>query len=197
MELPARQERYVETLESGAPLAVYADEPLEDPDGTLRVGTRPMHLPLKEMPAPETLEAELEEHVARISELRATGGSAEEIRWLTMLSKRTAMRARTARELQGQTHQTFELQAFAIGEEIALVAMPGEPFAETGLEVKRNSPFKYTLFSGYSNIGWLYVPTADAYALGGYEVEWGTPFGPGAAGMVVEESLALLRELAG
>jgi hypothetical protein len=185
----------VETLESGAPLAVYADEPIEDPDGTLRVGTRPMHLPLKEMPAPEALEAELEKHVARISQLRATGGSAEEVRWVTMLSKRTAMRARTARELRGQTHQTFELQAFAIGKEIALIALPGEPFAETGLEVKRNSPFKYTLFSGYSNIGWLYIPTPEAYGLGGYEVEWGTPFGPGASSVVVEESLALLREL--
>jgi hypothetical protein len=156
-----------------------------------------MHLPLKEMPAPESLEAELEEHVARMSELRAAGGREEEIRRVTMLSKRTAMRARTARELLGQTHQTFELQAIAIGDEIALVALPGEPFAETGLEVKRNSPYKHTLFSGYSNIGWLYIPTPQAYALGGYEVEWGTPFGPGAAGVVVEESLALLRELAG
>jgi hypothetical protein len=186
MELPARQERYLETLESGAPLAVYADEPLADPDPTLRVGTRPMHLPLKDLPAPEALEAELEENLARLNELRDAGASDEEIRWQTMLCKRTNMRAATARRLQGQTHQTFELQAFAIGAEIALVAMPGEPFVETGLEVKRNSPFKHTLFSGYSNVGRMYIPTAEAFALGGYEAEWATPFSPDAAGDVAD-----------
>ena len=196
MELPPRTERYVETLESGAPLAVYAEEPVEDPDATLRVGTRPMHLPLKQLPEPELVEAELKEHLARLNELRATDASAGEIRWQTMLSKRAAMRARTARDLHGQTHQTFELQAFTIGDEIALVCTPGEPFAEIGLKVKQDSPFKHTLFSGYSNVGWLYIPMPDAYPQGGYEVEWATPFGPGAAEVVVEEGLALLNELA-
>jgi hypothetical protein len=62
--------------------------------------------------------------------------------------------------------------------------------------VKRASPFKHTLFSGYSNVGWAYVPTADQYALGGYEVEV-TPFAPAAAEQIVDESLALLGELAG
>jgi hypothetical protein len=34
----------------------------------------------------------------------------------------------------------------------------------------------------------------DAYPLGGYEVEI-TPFSPDAAGLIVDQSLALLREL--
>ena len=106
------------------------------------------------------------------------------------------MRAMTARELEGQTHQIFELQAFAIGDEIALICTPGEPFAEIGLKVKQDSPFKHTLFSGYSNVGWLYIPMPDAYPKGGYEVEWATPFGPGAAEVVMAESLVLLNELA-
>ena len=32
--------------------------------------------------------------------------------------------------------------------EIALVAMPGEPFVEIGLAVKQQSPFRHTFFSG-------------------------------------------------
>lgn len=196
MELPPRKERYVETMESGAPLAVYAGEPVDEPDAALRVGTRSMDLPLKELPAPEeALESELEEHIARLNELRATGGSKDEIRRKTMLSKRAAMRANQARELQGQTHRTFELQAFTVGRDIALVAMPGEPFVEIGLGVKRDSPFEHTLFSGYSNVGWAYIPMPDAYPLGGYEVEI-TPFSPEAAGQIIGESLALLRDLA-
>jgi hypothetical protein len=196
IELPRRQERYLETLESGAPLAVYADEPLPDADRTLRVATRPLQLPLKEMPAPEALEAELEEHLVRLNELRATGGEHEAIRWETMLCKRLASQAANARLFQGQTHSTLELQAFTIGEEIALLAIPGEPAVQIGLGVKRDSPFKHTLFSGYSNVGQGYIPAEEAYPLGGYEVER-TPYSPAAAGQIVAESLALLRQLAG
>lgn len=196
IELPARQERYAGTLESGAPLAIYEDTPLPDPDFSLRVGVRPMQLPIKELPAPEKLEADVLAHVNRLDKLRATGGSEAEIIQETMSAKRAKMRAQIARELSGQTHRTFEAQVFAIGSEIALFGMPGEPFVEIGQQVKQNSPFKHTLFCGYSNIGWAYIPMPEAYPLGGYEVEI-TPFSPDAAGIVVDESLTLLRELAG
>lgn len=196
IELPARQERYVRTLESGAPLAIYADERVSEPEATLRVGTRPMPLPIKALPAPEKLEADLSAHVERLNELRAGGGSEEEIIQETMQAKRAKMRADIAQQLQGQTHRTFEAQLFAIGNEIALIGIPGEPFVEIGLQVKQNSPFKHTLFSGYSNVGWAYIPMPDAYPLGGYEVEI-TPFSPDAAGVVVEQSLALLHDVAG
>ena len=198
-ETRPRKDRYLGTLESGAPLAIYADEPVEEQSSTdgrlLRVATRPMRLPLKEFPPLDVMTAEFEEHATRLDELRRTGGSDEEIRWETMLSKRAAMRAEIARNLVGQTHWTFDLQVFAIGDDIALVAMPGEPFVEIGRAVKDASPFKHTLFSGYSNVGWAYIPTADAYELGGYEVDI-TPFSPAAAGRIVDESLALLREMA-
>jgi len=54
----------------------------------------------------------------------------------------------------------------------------------------------HRLFSGYSNMGWAYLPTPEAYPLGGYEVEM-TPFAPEAAGLIVADCLSLLRELAG
>jgi hypothetical protein len=195
IETEPRRERYAGTLESGAPLAMYDDEPVATAGTAMRVGTRAMRLPLKELPPPDALAAEYEQHHARLAELRASGGSADEIRWETMRSKRTAMRAQLSQQLHGQTHRTLEAQAFAIGDEIALIAMPGEPFAEIGLGVKQGSPFKHTLFSGYSNVGWAYIPTADAYPLGGYEVEI-TPFAPSAAEQIVIESVALLDELA-
>jgi neutral ceramidase len=195
IETEPHRERYTGTLESGAPLAMYDDVPVATGGTTIRVGTRPMHLPLKELPPPEALAAEYEAHVARLAELRASGDDDAAIRWETMGAKRTAMRAQLSTQLQDQTHRTLEAQAFAIGDEIALVAMPGEPFAEIGMGVKRASPFRHTLFSGYSNVGWAYIPTADAYPLGGYEVEI-TPFEPSAADQIVAESLALLGGLA-
>ena len=197
-ELDSRPRRdvYVGTLESGAPLALYDIAYLEEPDQRLRVGTRDMRLPLKALPAPEPLEAEAQQHADRLEALRSAGASSQEIRDETMLSKRTWMRAGLARQLYGQTERVLQAQAFVIGQDIALVAIPGEPFAEIGMAVKRASPFKHTLFSGYSNAGWAYIPTPEAYPLGGYEVEI-TPFTPEAAGLIVADCLSLLRELAG
>jgi hypothetical protein len=191
---PPRRERYMGTLESGSPLAVYADEPLEEADATLRAGTRTVNLPLKQLPPPDSFEAAFTEHNAELNRLRESNGSPEAIARETMLCKRAAMRADLARQLHGRAHRAFELQAFTIGDEVALVAVPGEPFVEIGLRVKQASPFKHTLFSGYSNVGWAYIPTPEAYPLGGYEIEV-TPFTPDVAGLLVEESLALLHSL--
>ena len=88
----------------------------------------------------------------------------------------------------------IEVQALRVGE-LAVVAMPGEPFAEIGVAVKRASPFEFTMFCGYSDgVGGDYVPTADEYRYGGYEVER-TPYNPGAADKVIEAASALLASL--
>lgn len=84
-----------------------------------------------------------------------------------------------------------EIQALRIGS-LAIVAMPGEPFAEIGKAVKAASPFEFTMFCGYSDgIGGDYMPTAEEYQHGGYEVER-SPYNPAAAAKVVEAALALL-----
>jgi neutral ceramidase len=190
-----RRDRYEGTLESGAPLAIYTDEYLGEVDAQLRIGTRTMHLPLRNYPPPDDLEAEFQQNLAHLNELRAAGGDEETIRLVTMTCKRTAMRAQLARDVQGKTHRPLELHGIAIGDDIALIAMPGEPFVEIGLAVKNGSPFKHTLFSGYSNVGWSYIPMASDYPLGGYEVEV-TPYDPAAADVIVRESLTLLNDLA-
>jgi neutral ceramidase len=58
------------------------------------------------------------------------------------------------------------LQAFRIGE-LRVGAIPGEPFAEIGLELKRRSPntFVISLANGYYG----YIPTPEQHRLGGYE----------------------------
>ena len=50
----------------------------------------------------------------------------------------------------------------AIGPSIALVSVPGEPFTETAQAIVSQSPFPNTLFSGYSNGGFGYIPTRAA-----------------------------------
>ena len=190
-----KQDAYGGTLESGAPLAIYTDEFLDELDRTIRVATRTMSLPLRKLPPPDEMQAAFESNLAELNELRQNDGDPEQIRLVTMRCKRTAMRAELARSVQDRTHREVEAQAIAIGDDIVIVAVPGEPFVQIGLDVRRNSPYPTTLFSGYSNIGWSYIPTADAYPLGGYEIEI-TPWDPATAEIIVQECGAMLDELA-
>ena len=87
-----------------------------------------------------------------------------------------------------------EVQILRIGN-VAIVAMPGEPFAEIGVAVKKASPFAFTMFCGYSSgIGGDYIPTRSEYQHGGYEVER-TPYGLGAAEKLVRETIRLFQQV--
>ena len=82
-----------------------------------------------------------------------------------------------------RSHQTFPyltpplvngkvecaVQALRLGD-MALVGVAGEAFVEIGLAVKARSPIPHTIFLGYTNGCLGYLPTAAAYAPGGYEV---------------------------
>ena len=79
--------------------------------------------------------------------------------------------------------------------DMAIVSMPGEPFAEIGVAVKKASPFAITMFCGYSSgEGGDYMPTESEYTLGGYEVQR-TPYGTGAAEKLIRETIALYNDL--
>jgi neutral ceramidase len=88
---------------------------------------------------------------------------------------------------------TAELHGLRLGP-AALVAFPGEPFAEIGARVKADSPFRHTFVSGYTNDYLGYLPTSEAYPDRGYEVDT-SPFLPGSGERLVAASLALLAEL--
>jgi neutral ceramidase len=60
------------------------------------------------------------------------------------------------------------VQAFRIGD-LGLCALPGEPFCQTGLDIKAKSPFKPTMMVGMANDYAGYLPTEEQHALGGYE----------------------------
>ncbi|MBL8820172.1 MAG: neutral/alkaline non-lysosomal ceramidase N-terminal domain-containing protein [Planctomyces sp.] len=89
-----------------------------------------------------------------------------------------------------------EVHTVTIGDDIAIVCLPGEVFVELGLAIKRNSPFRTTLVMELSNsVESCYIPTRAAYAVGSYEVTNST-VKPGSGEMLVEASLKLLRDSA-
>jgi neutral ceramidase len=60
------------------------------------------------------------------------------------------------------------VQAMRIGP-LGVATFPGEAFVEMGMEVKSRSPFKPTMMIELANDYRGYIPTVEAYDMGGYE----------------------------
>lgn len=89
------------------------------------------------------------------------------------------------------------VQAIRIGD-LGICALPGEPFCQTGLDIKAKSPFKPTMMVGMANDYAGYVPTEEQMSLGGYET-WRAKSSfleARAATKIQETALQLLGELA-
>ncbi|WP_375582401.1 neutral/alkaline non-lysosomal ceramidase N-terminal domain-containing protein [Cyclobacterium xiamenense] len=81
-------------------------------------------------------------------------------------------------DAQGKPQIRLPVRFLKINQSLAIWSAPLELFCELSNEVREESPFPYTYYYGYSN-GWLgYLPTAAAYAHGGYEVERVNAFTP-------------------
>jgi neutral ceramidase len=87
-----------------------------------------------------------------------------------------------------------DMQILRIGD-LAIVSMPGEPFAEIGAAIKKASPFAFTMFCGYSTgIGGGYMPVESEYEMGGYEIEM-TPYGTTASAKLIKDTIALYQSV--
>ncbi len=64
---------------------------------------------------------------------------------------------------------SIKLQTLRIGDDLGIVAIPCEVFAEIGLEIKKRSPFKTTFIIALANGYNGYLPSPKQHALGGYE----------------------------
>ncbi|MCX5660174.1 MAG: neutral/alkaline non-lysosomal ceramidase N-terminal domain-containing protein [Planctomycetota bacterium] len=83
---------------------------------------------------------------------------------------------------------------------VALVPFPGEPFAETILRMRDESPFQHTLCLSTSGGHNQYFPTREAVARGGYEAWVGRAAGAyiltdAVPDLMVERNRAILREM--
>ncbi len=87
-----------------------------------------------------------------------------------------------------------EVHAITLGEDLAIVTLPGEVFVDLGLAIKQASPYKNTIIVELANaVETIYVPTRAAHAGGSYEVLNST-VKPGSGEMLVEAALKLLKE---
>lgn len=87
-----------------------------------------------------------------------------------------------------------EVHAITLGEDLAIVTLPGEVFVDLGLAIKQASPYRHTIIVELANaVETIYIPTRAAHAGGSYEVLNST-VKPGSGEMLVEAALKLLKE---
>ncbi|MBS1576877.1 MAG: neutral/alkaline non-lysosomal ceramidase N-terminal domain-containing protein [Bacteroidetes bacterium] len=73
-----------------------------------------------------------------------------------------------------------------INNDVAIWSAPIELFCEVANKIRELSPFPFTFYYGYTN-GWLgYLPSADEWKYGGYEVEVVSPFTPVMSEQLIE-----------
>jgi hypothetical protein len=62
-----------------------------------------------------------------------------------------------------------EVQVIALGDQCAIVGLPGEIFTELGMYIKSRSPYPTTMVVELTNGSIGYVPDRKAYLEGNYE----------------------------
>jgi len=120
-----RRERYAETLPSGAPLAVYETERPDPPDREIRVGTREISLDVRDLPSPVEAREAYDRATERLADLRKRDADEEAVGDAVTEARQAGIRAGVAERFAGRETASWELQAFALGDDVALAAVPG------------------------------------------------------------------------
>ena len=148
-------------------------------DLTLRVRCKKVELPLAEIDDEDVQEAQ------RIAARRGKDAAFLEI---VKAYKVLDVAARNGKPIE------IDVQVFALGQDIAWVALPGEVFVELGLSIKAASPFRQTNIVELANGVGYYIPNRSAYAEGQYEVI-SSRYAAGAGEMLVTEAIRQLDKL--
>jgi neutral ceramidase len=191
-----REPRFDGYTESSALQARQPYRVLGPHDATLKYTSKVISLPRRvisktDLDRMTTLTADAEKKLAAVKQ---TGGSEWEQAQAAARLRRWSNLLERYKQPANTEPVKLEIAVLRIGD-MALFLTNGELFAEIGAAVKKASPFKVTLFCGYGNRqGGGYMPIKSEYAYGSYEVD-GTVYGPGAAEIVVEEGIALLKSV--
>ena len=176
MEPPGTRLAYAETVESGAPLAVWKHQPFELSQ-ELRAIQTTVELPLKNWPSAEELEQQrlactdraLEERLRRKRDIRSSVGN-------------------------GSTYR-LPIYAWRIGDAI-LVGSCCEPYSVLQQELRRRFPKHTILCMNLINGSIGYLPPENLYDTEIYPV-WQTPFDRGSLEAIIEAMTAGITDLLG
>ncbi|MDE0222757.1 MAG: neutral/alkaline non-lysosomal ceramidase N-terminal domain-containing protein [Spirochaetaceae bacterium] len=197
--------RPIDTLAS---VSVWPWEPvLGESESTLAAVERTLELDFVELP-PARKAQEIHDHWHReLAEAESAGGH----HWDVAIAKRFAHWAErlVAAVRDGSPRFPMPVQVLRVGD-VAWVGVGAEVFFETGLTIKASSPISHTQVLGYSAGCRTYLPRAEDYPEGGWDIDaryavpdlffqaYSMPVAlrPDSADRVTEAALELLREAA-
>lgn len=159
---------------------------------TLRTASTTVMLPSRPLPSLAEVEAAFAEVEQRFA---AATSEADRNR---LAGERRMVEEQLVRVRWGEGPVAAEVQALRLGD-VAVIGLPGEPFAALGHAIQEQSPAALTLVCGYAN-GYLgYLAPPEAWAEGGYEVMLGpwSHAGPEACGLLAAAAGGLLQQLWG
>jgi neutral ceramidase len=196
LETEPYEEVFAGVVESGAPLASYRHEPTPAQPTALQIKIGTATLPVRPFPSRVEGEARAREAKDTLNHLRRSGASEDEVRDATYRAKRLSQQAGHSRLTDGSAEVEVEIHAIRVGPAVFL-GSPVEVFNALGAAVAQRSPFAWTAVSGYTNGSAGYLPTAEAFESGGYEVEMASAYARGAGERWVEAAVNLLERLHG
>ena len=139
-----------------------------------------------ELAMPEITPAQVEEAKKVVAETKDDRGA-------NFMKLVCAYRALDVAGREGKPFRV-EVQAIALGRDVAWVSLPGEAFVELGLAIKKRSPFAHTFVVELANENIGYIPDRRSYAEGNYEPE-SARCAAGSGEKLVEVACRLLDEL--
>ena len=175
-----------EAVDSGKPDCVSAGEVA-------------LSLPLLPLPDAATARSVLGERQATLEALLQRGATPDDLNPARYQVQWAQKLVKSVEENLAPKSVTVPVQVVRIND-VAVVGVAGELFVEAQLAIKRASPIASTLVAAYSNGCVGYLPIAEAYPDGGYEVEHSykgyrlpAAIAPGAAERVVAMAINLLQ----
>jgi hypothetical protein len=137
--------------------------------------------------------------------------TADEVKWVEMfdagrkkeiplghmeIMTLTSPGSRVRRLKDGPDHFDILVSSLAIGDGLAFVGVPCEPFVDIGRGVKERSPFRMTVFTCLTNGSEGYIPTTKSHSDGGYEA-LSSRFAAPTGDLLVEAEVEQLTKLKG
>lgn len=170
--------------------AVQLAEPLSI-DGIQSL-VEPVTIPLREFPSAETAEIELKNIQESWEKLQQSNAPASELRIAKTKLEGAQAQLLMSHGYRDRKSVESEIQFIQLGD-FAIISIPGEPFTQTVLDIKKRSPFSLTSIVSYGNDYLGYFPDEESIRAGTYEALV-SPFKTGAAEIIKDLSIKLLMK---
>ena len=136
----------------------------------LRIRSLRIPLPLEPLPPVDEAQRRLLAERDRLSNILGRGEDKAEVTRRRLMVDSASQLVQMASQAQGAPSLELEVQGIALGR-AALIGLSAEPFAEYEKLLLQLSPFPHTFPISCANGNIGYLPTASAFAEGGYEIE--------------------------